>query len=143
MNSNSAFLSIVNSVPNLKGARIFRAVGDSFIAINKNGYIGIKASMTEKTLVFHVRDLIEFDARKNSKASGGLLSSFFNSKSPEKVSSLSIVFTINSFDNHLIELEFMDIGGTTDSMIFKSALKRLEEVWTLIELLQKNLLKDK
>lgn len=142
MNSDSASISVVDSVPNLKGARIFRAVGDSFIAINKNGYIGIKTLMSEKLLVFHVRDLIDLDARKNSKNSGGLFSDFFRVEPLEKINSLSIVFTINNFDNPLIELKFMDVECTMDSMIFKSAFKTMEEVWTLIELLQKNLLQD-
>jgi hypothetical protein len=137
MTSDSTYLSMIEKEPNLKGSRFFRVLGESFIAINENGYIGIKVSIAEKMVVFHVKDLVELDARKNSKSSVGLLDAFLNLNTAMKINSLSIVFKVDNFNNHLMELKFLDNEESTDSMTFKNALKKMEEVWTLVELVQR------
>lgn len=134
----------------LKNAKIFDGATNSYVVISENGYIGLKSQLMAEIKVIYIKDLNGFEVRTDGKSSanlggavvGGLIFGGAGAiigglSSQEKISTLSLVFKVNDFNNPIIEIGMIDSKTKKGTIIYKSAQDKIIKITSLLEIIEK------
>jgi len=127
-------VNFIDNNPQFKDAKKYSLVLGNEVLINDDGYIALKnRSMTDYAVV-HIKDIVDFDIKKDGKfhgsvagsvggamlfgATGMVLGSILGGK--DKIHELSVVFVINHDQYQRLEIDFlnskMKAGGIKDKL---------------------------
>lgn len=135
-----------------KNAEFFPCARGYFLTISKTGYLGFSTKYDETEKVYHIKDINSFELIKDGYHSIPNLSAAYLGKflagdtgaiigglgySSNRINRLAISFSINDFDNPLIEIEFIDGSISTSSYTYKLELSNINKILSLLNILQK------
>ena len=135
-----------------KNAEFFPCAKGYFLTISKSGYIGLSTKYDEGEKIYHIKDINSFELIKDGYHSVPNLSAAYMGKfmagdagaiigglgySSNNINRLAISFSINDFDNPLIEIEFIDDSISTTSYGYKLELSNINKILSLLNILQK------
>lgn len=135
-----------------KNAEFFPCAKGYFLTISKSGYIGLSTKYDEGEKIYHIKDINSFELIKDGYHSVPNLGAAYIGKfmagdagavigglgySTNKINRLAISFSINDFDNPLIEIEFIDGSISTTSYGYKLELSNINKILSLLNILQK------
>ena len=135
-----------------KNAEFFSCATGYFITISKTGYLGLSTKYDESEKVYHITEINSFKLIKDGHHSVPNLSAAYMGKflagdtgaiigglgySSDSINRLAISFSINDFDNPLIEIEFIDGSISTSSYAYKLELSSINKILSLLNILQK------
>ena len=139
-----------------KNAEFFPCAKGYFITISKTGYIGLSTKYDETEKVYHITEINSYELIKDGYHSVPNLSAAYMGKfmagdagaiigglgfSSNNINRLALSFSINDFDNPLIEIEFIDGSVSTSSYAYKLELSNINKILSLLNILQKEHLK--
>jgi|GEM_PF-3202645 len=127
-------VDFINNNPQFKDAKKYSLVVGNEVLINDNGYIALKNRLMPDYAVVHIKDIVDFDIKKDGKfhgsvagsvggamlfgATGMVLGSILGGK--DKIHELSVVFVINHEKYQRVEIDFlnskMKAGGLKDKL---------------------------
>lgn len=127
-------VNFINKNPQFKDAKKYSLVVGNEVLINDDGYIALKNRSMPDYAVVHIKDIIDFDIKKDGKfhgsvagsvggamlfgATGMVLGSILGGKN--KIHELSVVFVINHDQYQRVEIDFlnskMKTGGIKDKL---------------------------
>jgi len=135
-----------------KNAEFFPCAKGYFITISKTGYLGLSTKNDETEKVYHITEINSYELIKDGyhsvpNLSAAYLGKFFAGDagaiigglgySSNNINRLAISFSINDFDNPLIEIEFIDGSTSTSSYSYKLELSNINKILSLLNILQK------
>ena len=135
-----------------KNAEFFPCAKGYFLTISKTGYLGLSTKYDETEKVYHIKDINSYKLIKDGYHSVPNLSAAYMGKffagdagaiiggigfSSNSINRLAISFSINDFDNPLIEIEFIDGSISTSSYAYKLELTTINKILSLLNILQK------
>ena len=141
-----------------KNAEFFPCARGYFLTISKTGYLGFSTKYDETEKVYHIKDINSFKLIKDGYHSVPNLSAAYLGKflagdtgaiigglgySSNRINRLAISFSINDFDNPLIEIEFIDGSISTSSYTYKLELSNINKILSLLNILQKEYSNEK
>jgi len=141
-----------------KNAEFFPCARGYFLTISKTGYLGFSTKYDETEKVYHIKDINSFELIKDGYHSVPNLSAAYLGKflagdtgaiigglgySSNRINRLAISFSINDFDNPLIEIEFIDGSISTSSYTYKLELSNINKILSLLNILQKEYSNEK
>lgn len=127
-------VNFINNNPQFKDAKKYSLVVGNEVLINDDGYIALKNRLMPDYAVVHIKDIVDFDIKKDGKfhgsvagsvggamlfgATGMVLGSILGGK--DKIHELSVVFVINHEKYQRVEIDFlnskMKAGGLKDKL---------------------------
>ena len=134
-----------------KNAEFFPCAKGYFITISKTGYLGLSTKNDETEKVYHITEINSYELIKDGyhsvpNLSAAYLGKFFAGDagaiigglgySSNNINRLAISFSINDFDNPLIEIEFIDGSTSTSSYSYKLELSNINKILSLLNILQ-------
>ena len=135
-----------------KNAEFFPCAKGYFLTISKSGYLGLSTKYDETEKVYHIKDINKYELIKDGYHSVPNLSAAYMGKffagdagaiigglgySSNNINRLAISFSINDFDNPLVEIEFIDGSISTSSHSYKLQLSNINKILSLLNILQK------
>lgn len=141
-----------------KNAEFFPCAKGYFLTISKTGYLGFSTKYDKTEKVYHIKDINSFELIKDGYHSVPNLSAAYLGKflagdtgaiigglgySSNRINRLAISFSINDFDNPLIEIEFIDGSISTSSYTYKLELSNINKILSLLNILQKEYSNEK
>jgi hypothetical protein len=135
-----------------RNAEFFPCAKGYFITISKTGYLGLSTKNDETEKVYHITEINSYELIKDGyhsvpNLSAAYLGKFFAGDagaiigglgySSNNINRLAISFSINDFDNPLIEIEFIDGSTSTSSYSYKLELSNINKILSLLNILQK------
>jgi len=127
-------VNFINNNPQFKDAKKYSLVVGNEVLINDDGYIALKNRLMPDYAVVHIKDIVDFDIKKDGKfhgsvagsvggamlfgATGMVLGTILGGK--DKIHELSVVFVINHEKYQRVEIDFlnskMKAGGIKDKL---------------------------
>lgn len=141
-----------------KNAEFFSCARGYFITISKTGYIGLSTKYDETEKVYQITDINSYELIKDGYHSIPNLGAAYMGKfmagdagaivgglgySSNRINRLALSFSINDFDNPLIEIEFIDSSTSTSSYSYKLKLSNINKILSLLDILKKEYSKEK
>ena len=135
-----------------KNAEFFSCARGYFLTISKSGYLGLSTKYDESEKVYHISQINNYKLIKDGYHSVPNLSAAYMGRfmagdagaiigglgySSNNINRLAISFSINDFDNPLIEIEFIDGSISTTSYSYKLRLSNINKILSLLNILQK------
>lgn len=127
-------VNFINNNPQFKDAKKYSLVLGNEVLINDDGYIALKNRLMPDYAVVHIKDIVDFDIKKDGKfhgsvagsvggamlfgATGMVLGTILGGK--DKIHELSVVFVINHEKYQRVEIDFLNFkmkaGGIKDKL---------------------------
>lgn len=163
---NKKKVNFINNNPQFKDAKKYSLVLGNEVFINDDGYIALKNRSMPDYAVVHIKDVVDFDIKKNGKfhgsiagsvggamlfgATGMVLGTILGGK--DKIHELSVVFVINHEKYQRVEIDFlsskMKAGGLKDKLSstilehMVSQLQVLENTYNNNQVVQENIIQQ-
>lgn len=132
-------------------SRIFECAKGYFITIAKTGYIGFKLPLFNE-IIYHISDINGFKVLKDGYSStpnigkaaigkalfgnvGGIVGGL--GYSTKKIGRITFVFNTNNFDFPTIEVDFLDSAIETTSYSYRKIIDKINEILSLLKILEK------
>jgi hypothetical protein len=134
----------------LANAKIYDFITTCPIAIAENGYMGLKNMQMNDFKVVHIKDIRGFELRVNGKnvanvggaIAGGLLFGGIGaivggSASNEKITSISLLFKTNDFNNPNLEIPLLLVPVLKSSPEYQKIETKIKDLISTLELVEK------
>jgi hypothetical protein len=136
----------------LKGAKLFKQMINTPIAINEDGNIGIVNPTTKEIKVFNMKDVNGFEVIVDGKnvaniggaIAGGLLFGGIGAivggnVKKEKINTINLLFKINDFNTPTINVPLLTSGTKKGSLVDQQLQKEITELTSTLEYVEKKL----
>jgi hypothetical protein len=150
-NSKAAAAQLISD-ERLKGAKLFKEIITTPVAINEEGNIGIINTSTKEIKVFNIKDVNGFEVIIDGKnvaniggaivgglLFGGIGAIVGSSANKQKINSIDLLFKTNDFNNPTINVPLLSSGTKKGSMVDKAIQKEITELTSTLEIVEKKI----